>query len=144
MTKKFNDWVRPGVEDVRANPFVASNELITLDLPTFDRPMKAISGWLFFGHSFSLKALLRNSALVTFMRIEFPGGFGIDRTRPVLLSGRLGLSISLQPHFNDLLNTLAGIHQSLFDTRDIFHRLLKVCEKRRVTGLGAHGFEIRF
>ena len=35
--------VRPGVELVRASLLPAS-ELITLDLPTFDRPKKAISG----------------------------------------------------------------------------------------------------
>src|SRR5215831_18522112 len=35
--------VRPGVELVRAS-LVPTSELITLDLPTFDRPRKAISG----------------------------------------------------------------------------------------------------
>ena len=35
--------VRPGVELVRAS-LVPTRELITLDLPTFERPRKAISG----------------------------------------------------------------------------------------------------
>jgi hypothetical protein len=35
--------VRPGVELVRAS-LVPTSELITLDLPTLDRPRKAISG----------------------------------------------------------------------------------------------------
>ena len=37
------DCVRPGVELVRAI-LAPSRELSTLDLPTFDRPKKAISG----------------------------------------------------------------------------------------------------
>jgi hypothetical protein len=35
--------VRPGVELVRAS-FVPTRELMTLDLPTLERPRKAISG----------------------------------------------------------------------------------------------------
>jgi hypothetical protein len=65
--KKFKDCVRPGVEDVRANPRTDSNELIKLDLPTFDRPRNATSGCESFGQSSSLKALFMNSALVTFI-----------------------------------------------------------------------------
>ncbi len=67
MSKKFNDWVRPGVDDVRASPRTESRELIKLDLPTFERPRKAISGFASRGQSGSVKALLRNSADVTFM-----------------------------------------------------------------------------
>src|ERR1700758_4034957 len=43
ISKKLIARVRPGVELVRAS-FVPTSELITLDLPTFDRPRKAISG----------------------------------------------------------------------------------------------------
>src|SRR5258705_8692301 len=68
IRKKFNDWVLPGVEDVRARPCTANKELIRLDLPTFDRPRNAISGLASNGQSSSLKALLTNSALVTFIR----------------------------------------------------------------------------
>jgi len=68
IEKKFNDWVLPGVEEVRARPRTASKELITLDFPTLDRPRKAISGLKSAGQSASVKALLMNSALVTFIR----------------------------------------------------------------------------
>src|SRR6185295_9831099 len=63
MSKKFKDWVRPGVEEVRARPCTLSRELMRLDLPTFERPRKAISGFESRGQSSSLNALLRNSAL---------------------------------------------------------------------------------
>src|SRR5215510_5634787 len=68
MSKKFSDCVRPGVEDVRARPRTDSRELIKLDLPTLERPKNAISGLASRGQSASLKALLRNSALRTFIR----------------------------------------------------------------------------
>src|SRR5712692_1659762 len=42
-SKKLMLRVRPGVELVRAS-LVPTSELMTLDLPTFDRPRKAISG----------------------------------------------------------------------------------------------------
>jgi len=42
-SKKLMARVRPGVELVRAS-FAPTSALITLDLPTFDRPRKAISG----------------------------------------------------------------------------------------------------
>ena len=70
MRKKFNDCVLPGVEDVRAKPFVDSNELIRLDLPTLERPMKAISGLGSSGQSVSWNALLMNSELLAFMRVR--------------------------------------------------------------------------
>jgi hypothetical protein len=44
-SKKLIARVRPGVELVRAS-FAPTRELITLDLPTFDLPRKAISGKL--------------------------------------------------------------------------------------------------
>ena len=44
-SKKLMLRVRPGVELVRAS-LVPTNELMTLDLPTLDRPKKAISGRL--------------------------------------------------------------------------------------------------
>src|SRR5689334_7183108 len=70
IEKKFNDWVLPGVDEVRANPLTRRRELIKLDLPTFDLPMKAISGFESEGQSFSVKALFKNSACVTFMSIR--------------------------------------------------------------------------
>src|SRR6266511_2604272 len=41
--KKINSWVRPGVCDVRASAFRPVSALIRLDLPTLERPAKAIS-----------------------------------------------------------------------------------------------------
>src|SRR5688572_19748093 len=70
MVKKFSDCVRPGVEEVRARPRTESRELIRLDLPTLERPRKAISGLGSRGQSASWKALFRNSALVTFIRLK--------------------------------------------------------------------------
>lgn len=70
MSKKFSDCVRPGVEEVRASPRTWSKELMRLDLPTLERPRKAISGFASRGQSSSLKALLRNSALTTFIYEE--------------------------------------------------------------------------
>ena len=43
ISKKLMLRVRPGVELVRAS-LVPTRELMTLDLPTFERPRKAISG----------------------------------------------------------------------------------------------------
>src|ERR1700757_3540318 len=43
ISKKLMLRVRPGTELVRAS-FLLTSALITLDLPTFDRPRKAISG----------------------------------------------------------------------------------------------------
>src|SRR3954470_8967371 len=43
ISKKLMLRVRPGVELVRAS-LVPTSELITLDLPTFERPRNAISG----------------------------------------------------------------------------------------------------
>src|SRR5678815_5044073 len=63
MSKKFSDWVRPGVDEVRARPRTWSRELMRLDLRTLERPRKAISGFESRGQSSSLNALLRNSAL---------------------------------------------------------------------------------
>jgi len=53
ISKKFSDWVLPGVEDVRARPWTESKELIKLDLPTFERPRNAISGFESRGQSSS-------------------------------------------------------------------------------------------
>src|ERR1041384_7603869 len=97
--KKFSDCVRPGVEDVRARPRTESRELIRLDLPTFERPKNAISGLASRGQSASVNALLRNSAVTTFInnlaadyadkrssafiRVHPRLGFSLLRLRPV-------------------------------------------------------------
>jgi len=55
--------VFPGVADVLAKLPFMHNMLISDDLPTFDRPMKAYSGISGFGHSFSDGLLFTNSDL---------------------------------------------------------------------------------
>src|ERR1700676_1384507 len=42
--KKINSWVRPGVFEVRASARRPVSALMSDDLPTLDRPAKAISG----------------------------------------------------------------------------------------------------
>src|ERR1700733_13804265 len=42
--KKINSWVRPGVFEVRASALRPVSALISEDLPTLERPAKAISG----------------------------------------------------------------------------------------------------
>ena len=58
-SKKLMARVRPGVELVRAS-LVPTRELITLDLPTFDRPRKAISGRLGAGKCLTSLAASKN------------------------------------------------------------------------------------
>src|SRR5437899_4805240 len=41
--KKISSWVRPGVCEVRASALRPASALIRLDLPTLERPAKAIS-----------------------------------------------------------------------------------------------------
>src|SRR4051812_2266274 len=43
MRKKLSSWVRPGVCEVRASVLRPVSALTRLDLPTFERPAKAIS-----------------------------------------------------------------------------------------------------
>src|SRR5438105_2702613 len=42
-SKKISSWVRPGVWEVRASALRPVSALIRLDLPTLERPAKAIS-----------------------------------------------------------------------------------------------------
>jgi hypothetical protein len=44
-------WVRPGLELVRARPFLPTKLLIKLDFPTFDLPENAILGSFSLGYS---------------------------------------------------------------------------------------------
>src|SRR5215510_5412895 len=60
------DCVRPGVELVLANPLTPSRLLIKLDLPTFERPVKTISGRLSFGNDSGDRAAAINFALLIF------------------------------------------------------------------------------
>src|SRR6266550_1736075 len=68
-SKKLMARVRPGVELVRAS-FVPTRELITLDLPTLDRPRKAISGRPAAGNC--LASLAESKNLERIRTLQFP------------------------------------------------------------------------
>lgn len=55
---------------MRAKPWTLSREFIKLDFPTFERPMKATSNRESRGQSASVKALLINSVLETFISVS--------------------------------------------------------------------------
>lgn len=65
--KKFILCVRPGVFEVLASDLRCSREFSNDDLPTLDRPRKAISGKPSVVHCDRSKALLTNSAETTFI-----------------------------------------------------------------------------
>src|SRR5438105_15501034 len=67
-SKKLMLRVRPGAELVRAS-LVPTRELITLDLPTLERPRKAISGRLGGGNCATSVAAARN--LVRTVMVKF-------------------------------------------------------------------------
>ena len=60
-------WVCPGVELVFARRFRFIRVFIKLDLPTLERPTKAISGNADSGYSEGFVALVKNSAAVIFI-----------------------------------------------------------------------------
>ena len=62
IKKKLINCVRPGVALVRARRLRFTKVLIREDLPTLERPMKAISGNLLEGYWEGFTALLINSA----------------------------------------------------------------------------------
>jgi hypothetical protein len=76
MSKKLISWVRPGVELVFTRRLRLTRVLIRLDLPTLERPAKAISGYFTGGYWAGLVALVTNSADNIFMIFEI-GKFGI-------------------------------------------------------------------
>src|ERR1700675_4853730 len=66
-SKKLMLRVRPGVELVRAS-LVSTSVLITLDLPTFDRPRKATSGRLGAGKCAASVADAMNRAITLILQ----------------------------------------------------------------------------
>ena len=68
MMKWLMSSVLPGVADVFASFLLRQSMLIRLDLPTFERPMKAYSGFESFGHIDTLGDDNENSADVMSMR----------------------------------------------------------------------------
>ena len=75
MIKKLISWVRPGVELVFTRRLRFKSVLISEDLPTLERPAKAISGKSVEGYWDGLTALLTNSAdfmiIYRFSNIKF-------------------------------------------------------------------------
>src|SRR5690349_15321699 len=148
MSKKFNDCVRPGVEEVRARPRTWSKELMRLDLPTLERPRKAISGFASRGQSSSLNALLRNSALTAFIyevsrkaakerkgAKKFFAVFAPLR-EPVLVTRRGGLcSSALLIKCDQFLHAVADGCQLDFMIGTVFNNLFKVPKKVRIAHL---------
>src|SRR5581483_4401081 len=58
-SKKLSSCVRPGVLEARARPRCRTSALNRVDLPTFDRPAKAISRWSSAGRNCRSGTLLR-------------------------------------------------------------------------------------
>src|SRR6185437_4881644 len=72
-SKKLMERVRPGVELVLAI-FFPSRELITLDLPTLDRPRNATSGKAGAGKWATLVAAVRNREKIRTVLVSTEGG----------------------------------------------------------------------
>src|SRR5581483_2844092 len=139
IRKKLSDWVRPGVEDVRARPRTLSRELIKLDLPTFERPRKAISLRLSCGQSAGLKALLMNSALVIFIESTSASFESI-----AIVELRCGSSFGLlSAHRRESRHPLAHDWQARFDVRNPLDHGLQVLAEVRIVEHLANAFEHR-
>src|SRR5476649_2717381 len=67
MIKKFISLVFPGVTETLASSRRSASKLISDDLPTLDRPMKANSGSGDFGHDFRSGALTLKTADLIFI-----------------------------------------------------------------------------
>src|SRR5713226_5440210 len=70
-SKKLMLRVRPGVELVRAS-FASTRELMTLDLPTLERPRKAISGSVGTGKCETSVAAAMNRARILMLKFALP------------------------------------------------------------------------
>ena len=74
--------VLPGVAEVLASFLLRHNMFMRLDLPTFERPMKAYSAFVSLGHMLTIGEEMEKSALLISMSIGFC-------LRHVLLSHRV-------------------------------------------------------
>src|SRR5580698_2817558 len=74
ISKKLIARVRPGVELVRAT-LSPTRELMTLDLPTLERPRKAISGRLGTGNCAASVADARNRERTLMLKFATRGGW---------------------------------------------------------------------
>src|SRR5262249_32069330 len=106
--KKINSWVRPGVCEVRASALRPVRALIRLDLPTFERPAKAISTPRALGSDSSEPAAVANCHGCA------------NRRRPASISVREKWGASLTP-FRLGCRPHIVIHERLFHARfDVF------------------------
>src|SRR6185436_18066867 len=119
MRKKLSICVRPGVDEVRASPRTPKRELIRLDLPTLERPRKAISGVASCSQSLSFSALLRNSALVIFIGQRAPPS-SRSKMRLRLAATGSGRGL-LRAHCLNLFEPLAHAGHTSFNVRHAFH-----------------------
>ncbi len=87
ISKKFSERVFPGAELVFTSPFLLTREFISEDLPTLERPAKAISGSSLSGHPDFLNALFMKSAEVIFISALFWNQKRGFITRPVISFG---------------------------------------------------------
>ena len=67
MMKKLINFVLPGVSETIASSRFSARRLISEDLPTLERPMKANSGRFQLGHDFRSGLLTSNTADLIFM-----------------------------------------------------------------------------
>src|SRR5579864_4527035 len=90
-SKKISSWVRPGVLEVRASALRPVSALIRLDLPTLERPAKAISAPAIGGNAsivgeaqINLKSPANNLRPCS---ISFASGSAVMRRGPIDLGG---------------------------------------------------------
>src|SRR5215510_6878291 len=112
------DCVRPGVELVRANPFMPNKLLIKLDLPTFERPAKTTSGRMSFGNDSGDWAAAINFALTIFNALIATAATEPLRRREGGTEGKhipmsLHLSISPSLHLSFPLSLCLSVSLSL-------------------------------
>src|SRR5262245_42310439 len=104
------DCVRPGVELVRANPFMPNKLLIKLDLPTFERPAKTTSGRLSFGNDSGDWAAAINFALTIFNALIATAATEPLRRRE---GGMEGKHIPMSIHLSISLSLFLSVSLSL-------------------------------
>src|SRR6266542_3428736 len=119
-------------------PRTASRELIKLDFPTFERPIKAISGNAPPGQSAAWKLLFKNSALVIFMLQREPdqaSHAGCPRGTPrnsrlgLRLPRRLCLHRPLSAQFREFLHALSHGSNLFLAVRYTLHQRLEVAQE---------------
>ena len=104
----MSSWVRPGVREVRARLVRPVSALMSEDLPTFERPAKAISGGPTGGRPSERAAAKKNSQFAREQLAPRLGPVGRDR----LLAHTLGVFAGLLFLLGNSLAKLS--HSSIF------------------------------